>query len=155
MNNAKTLIFALAALFVLGACSSSETTAPSLDAEAAILTVVFPSHPADTLDVLVTDSATIVAAEAFIRTGAGASLVSGRIVKGSGWDVDYPFHFVAESVRLVDLAIEICDGAPMRTPQAVDEFFGWATGNANAQSAPWCPWGSRPIAIQRISAAGL
>ena len=151
----KTLNFALAALVVLSACSSSETTAPLPVAEAAILTVVFPSHPADTLDIYVTDSATIVAADAFIRTGSGPSLLSGRIVKGSGLDVDYPFHFVAESVRLVDFAIEICDGAPMRTPQAVDEFFGWSTGNANAPSAPWCPWGSRPIAIQRIVAAQM
>lgn len=114
------------------------------------MTVVFPSRPADTLRVLVTDSATIDAAQSFIQHQSGPSLVSGRIVKGAGTDSRYPFHFVPETVRLVDVAIELCDGALMRTPAEVSQFFEGSTGNANAADAQWCPWGSRPVALELV-----
>lgn len=143
---------ALVALAV-SACSSDSLSDPIGDSHAAVLTVVFEPRPADTLLVLVSDSATIAKAEAYVATHTGPRLVSGRIVKGSGWDTRYPFHFEPESVQLVDLGIEICDGAPMRSVQDVNSFFEWSTGSATSASATWCPWSSYPIAVQRISGA--
>jgi hypothetical protein len=55
-------------------------------------------------------------------------------------------------VRLVDVGMEICDGEPMRTSQAVDTFFELSTGDRQSTSAPWCPWESRPIAMRRVAA---
>jgi hypothetical protein len=113
-----------------------------------VVTVVFIGKPADTLKVLVTDHATIESAETFVRTGAGAHMITGTIVRGSGADARYPFHFVPESVRLADVGMEICDGEPMRTTNDVDLFFGWSTGSATSDHATWCPWASKPIAVE-------
>ena len=142
----KYVIVALTALVIAG-CSSSSLSEP-IGGSAAVLTVVF--DPTDTIEVLVTDSATIAAAEAYVATKSGPRLVSGQIVKGAGFDTRYPFHFVAASVRLVDFAIEICDGAPMKTAQDVNQFFEWSTGNASSASAQWCPWGSSPLKVTRV-----
>jgi hypothetical protein len=144
-------IVALTAL-ALSACSSS-LNEPRDGTTAAVVTVVFSGHAQDTLEVLVTDAATITAAEAYVATKAGPKMITGTIVKGSGQDASYPFHFLPETVRLADFAMELCDGEPMRTPQAVNTFFQGATGNANSASAPYCPWGSYPIAVSRIGPA--
>ena len=153
MRHIRRLMLAAPSL-VVAACSSTEASEPMpVDATAAVLTVVFPSRPADTIDVLVTDPATIAAAETFVRTHTGPKLVSGRIVRGAGTDSRYPFHFIPESVQIVDAAIEICDGALMRTTHELDQFFTWSTGDQNSPSAPWCPWESQPIAVQRLGAA--
>ena len=93
------------------------------------------------------DAATIAAARQFVATGAGPRLVTGRIVKGSGYDPRYPFHFIPDSVKLADAATEVCDGAPMHTAAEVSEFFLLSTGDVNVASAQWCPWSSRPIAV--------
>ena len=147
----KHIILALSAL-ALGACSSS-LNEPRDGTHAAVVTVVFSGHPQDTLDVFVTDSAAIVAAEKYVATQTGPRMITGTIVKGAGQDARYPFRFLPASVRLADFAMEICDGEPMRTPQAVSTFFELATGNANSDSAPYCPWGSYPIAVSRIGPA--
>ena len=144
----KRFTLALAAVAV-AACSS--VSAPGSDVRAAILTVVFDARPADTLLVLVSDSATIARAESYIATRSGPRMISGRIVKGAGVDTRYPFHFEPESVQLVDLATEVCDGAPMRTVQEVNNYFEGSTGSASSPSAPWCPWSSYPIAVERMS----
>lgn len=147
----KNIILALTGALAIAGCSSSSVNEPN-GAQAAVLTVVFDSHPQDTLDVILTDSATIAAAEAYVARNEGPRLVIGTIVKGAGYDTNYPFHYVPETVRLADMAMELCDGAPMRTPAEVEAFFELATGNSNSANAPWCPWSSRPIAVQRIAA---
>lgn len=112
--------------------------------------VTFPfSSSADTLDVLVLDSATIALAEQQIATGVGPRMPIGPIVRRSGIDPRYQFHYVESEMRLGDLATEVCDGRPMRSPAEVDWFFELATGNRNAPRATWCPWGATPIAVQR------
>jgi hypothetical protein len=146
----KPIPLALLAALALGACSSSVDE--PVGANAAVITVAFDGIPADTLNVVATDAATIAAAEAYVHSHSGPHMISGRIVKGPGADTDYPFHFIAETVRLVDVAIEVCDGAPMRTAAAVDSFFLLSTGNASAEEAQYCPWSSYPIAVQRFGA---
>jgi hypothetical protein len=149
-----TSIVATAAIALLAACSydsgSGVITDPPTGVPSALLTVVFPSHPADTLRVIVTDSVTITRAEAFVQSGTGPHMLTGKIARGAGADQKYPFHYISESVRLADVGMEICDGAPMRTTQDVDNFFVWATGSVASTEATWCPWESKPIAVIRL-----
>ena len=53
-----------------------------------------------------------------------------------------------DRLKFADFAIEVCDGAPMRTDSAVVEFMKGATGETNPTSATWCPWGAYPIAVR-------
>jgi hypothetical protein len=128
-------------------CSSSEPTEPQTSW--ALVTFAFAGIPADTIRVIVTDPATIEAAGRYLSTGAGPKMLMGTIVRGAvDLNARYPFHFLPESVRLVDNAIELCDGAPMHTAAAVDDFIQGATGNRQSPSSTWCPWSSYPIKIE-------
>jgi hypothetical protein len=113
----------------------------------AIVTFSF-SASNDTLDVLVLDSATIEQARQRVETGAGPKMPVGPIVRGAGIDPRFPFHYVPTEIRFNDLAIEVCDGRPMRSAEEVDEFFELSTGDRNAAQATWCPWGATPIAVR-------
>ena len=115
-----------------------------------MVTFAFAGRPADTMVVIVNDTATVAAARRRIATGSGPQMIVGRIVRGSLLDTRYPFHFDPDSVRLADTAMELCDGAPMHTSAEVDSFFLGETGNAQAQSATWCPWSSYPIKVQTL-----
>jgi hypothetical protein len=128
-----------------------ESGAPAQPSDGAIITFAFDQLP-DTMRVHVRDTAAIGAAERRVATGQGARMPVGPIVRGAGIDPRYPFHFLPESLRLAELAIELCDGRPMRTPEQVNEFFLLSTGSANAARATWCPWGARPIAVERVNA---
>jgi hypothetical protein len=135
---------ALSALALLAACGS-DATGPAYPG--AVVRFAFTGHPADTLRVLVRDRATVDAAVHYIVTGAGPHIPNGTIVRGAGADARYPFHFEPDSVRLADAAIELCDGAPMRTGGDVDEFFS-LSGPVERERARWCPWGAYPIGVE-------
>lgn len=141
MSAMKPVIATLGAALLL-ACSDQGPEA------GAVVTFGFDGRT-ETLRVLITDPATIAEAEEWIATGTGPSFPIGPIVRGAGVDARYPFHFVPDEVRLAELAVEVCDGAPMKTPEQVDDFFEGATGNRFADSATWCPWGAYPISIVR------
>jgi hypothetical protein len=126
------------------ACGSSGTD----PADGAVVTFAFQGRT-DTMLVLMTDPATISAAEARVRTGRGPNIPIGPIARGAGIDPRYPFHFIADSVRLAEVAIELCDAAPMRTVAEVDAFFLGSTGNPDAARATWCPWAAYPVAVER------
>ena len=91
---------------------------------------------------------TLEAARDYIAGRSTANIPIGPIVRGAGVDPDYPFHFIPTEVRLAELALELCDGAPMHTPAEVDAFIAGSTGDPDAESATWCPWGARPVAIE-------
>jgi hypothetical protein len=133
------------------ACSDAVTPRTPVNcaepAGGAIVAFAWDTRP-DTMQVLIGDSATVAAACAYLATGTGAHIPAGPIVRGAGVDPRVPFHFIPDSVRLVEVAIELCDGRMMRTAAQVDEYFVGATGQANAQKAPFCPWGARPIAVR-------
>ena len=141
------LAAALAAAALVGAACGGDDPASPAD-EAATVVFAFESHPDDTLEVRVRHAPTIAAARAYVNTKQGPRIPVGRIVRGAGSDPTYPFHFVPTSVRLAEATIELCDGAPMRTPAEVDAFIAGATGKPNARSATWCPWSAYPIGIR-------
>lgn len=140
------LLAAGAALAATVACDDPAATSP-LPEGGAIVTFTF-SATNDTLDVLVLDSATIAQAREHAETGTGPKMPVGPIVRGAGIDPRFPFHYVPAEVRLDDLAIEVCDGRPMRTAEEVNEFFELSTGSRNSAQATWCPWGATPIAVR-------
>lgn len=147
MKRMTRLLLAGFALAAGVACDEASAPDNSLPEGGAIVTFTFDATN-DTLDVLVLDSATIAAARQRAETGAGPRMPVGPIVRGAGIDPQYPFHYVPSDIRLNDLAIEVCDGRPMRTAAEVDEFFELSTGNRNAAQATWCPWGATPIAVR-------
>ena len=110
--------------------------------------LAFDGYPQDTMRIAITDTAAIRLARAFVSTKQGPKMPVGRIVRGSGIDARYPFHYEPASVQFADFATEVCDGAPMRTDSAVVEFMRGATGLQNPTSATWCPWGAYPIAVR-------
>ena len=126
------------------ACDSS--TEPG--AEEAVVLFTFEGYPADTMRVLMQHGPTIQEARRVIAGESDATIPIGPIVRGSGVDPRYPYHFLPDEVRLAGMTIELCDGAPMHTAAEVDEFFLGSTGDPNASQAYWCPWNARPIAIE-------
>ena len=133
-----------AVLLVLAACGGGDLGPDT----GAVVTFGFGGRT-ETMRVLVTDPVTVAQAEARIATGTGPSFPIGPIVRGAGIDARYPFHYLPDSVRLAELAVEVCDGAPMKTPAEVDDFFEGSTGDRDASRAVWCPWGAFPIAVDR------
>lgn len=140
---------ALTAALLLGAmlpaCGDDDPASPE---EGTVVVFAFASWPEDTMRVLIRNAATVTAARDYIEGRSDANIPIGPIVRGSGIDARWPYHFVPEEVELAELAMELCDGAPMRTAAAVDSFFLGATGNPAATQATWCPWGGYPVAVE-------
>ena len=133
-------------LTALAACN--EDSVVGLPDGAVEVRLAFDGYPQDTMRIAISDTAAIRLARQFVTTGQGPKLPIGRIVRGGGIDPRYPFHFEPASVQFADFAIEVCDGAPMRTDSAVVEFMKGSTGEDNPTSATWCPWGAYPVAVK-------
>jgi hypothetical protein len=142
-------LVAAASVLALGTLSAcDEDTIVGLPEGAVEVRLAFDGYPQDTMRIAISDTAAIRLAREFVNTGQGPKLPIGRIVRGAGLDPRYPFHFEPASVQFADFAIEVCDGAPMRTDSAVVEFMKGATGLANPTSATWCPWGAYPVEVK-------
>lgn len=147
------LVSGLAVVSVVGLACGSPTgiSSPCMvdsKATAAVVTMVWRGRP-DSLRVFVKGATTIRAACAYVSTQSGPYIMSGRIVRGVGVDAKIPFHYLPDSIALVDVAIELCDSALLRTPADVDAYFVGSTGRVDAPSAPYCPWGARPTLVER------
>ena len=135
-------------LALLSVVAWNSDDATGLPDGAVEVVLAFDGYPQDTLRIAITDTSAIRMAREFVNTRQGPKLPIGQIVRGSGIDRRYPYRYEPASVRFADFAIEVCDGAPMRTDSAVVEFMRGATGEANPTSATWCPWGAYPIAVR-------
>ena len=135
---------ALAGLLAVAAGACELSTGPV--SGGAVVVFAFEGFPQDTLRVEVRDRETLRAAAAYVRTRQGPRMPIGPIVRGAGADSRYPFHFVPGSVRLAEVAMELCDGAPMRTAAEVEAFFELA-GKAGARETTWCPWSAYPVEV--------
>lgn len=113
----------------------------------AIVTIAWTAT-SDAMDVLVRGTDKVQAACDFITGRSSANIPSGRILAGSApSDTRVPFHYIPESVQFVQVAIELCDSALLKTPEAVVAFFQ-GTGSDLSGSAPYCPWGARPVYVR-------
>ena len=138
-------LVALLAGTVLASCDAYPTVP---DHPWGIVRFAFDDYPGDTLNVIVTHGPTLEAARTYIRTESGPRIPIGPIVRGAGIDGRYPFHFLADSVRLVESVSGGCDAAFMYTPLDVEEFFRTTVGSAEAAQAHWCPSGAYPVAVE-------
>jgi len=65
---------------------------------------------------------------------------SGHIIEGDGgFNQPWNWHFVAEDVRMVEVAIEVCDGTPGYVNDHLSDYLGTA----------FCPWSAKVIKIGR------
>ena len=147
----RSLLLPLLVPLAFGGCGGDDPTSPRVLGPAAEVSFAFTGRPADTLRVFLRGEAVIADVQAYLATQDGPRIPAGTIERGAGLDPRYPFHFLPESVQLVDAAIELCDGAPMRTAGAVDEYMRGATGEANPQQAPWCPWSAYPVSLTVVA----
>lgn len=115
----------------------------------AVITMVWRTRP-DSMRVLVRHQETVRAACEYVAMGSGPSILAGRIVRGAGVDPRVPFHYLPDSANLVEVAMELCDSALLRTPAEVDAYFLASTGSADSPSAPYCPWSARPVLVQPV-----
>ena len=71
--------------------------------------------------------------------GRNSKHPSGPIAPGDGgFNSPWSWHFVPDSVRMVDSSIELCDGSPSYVE----------THRADYLSSGYCPWGARVIAME-------
>lgn len=71
--------------------------------------------------------------------GRNSKFPNGPIATGDGgFNAPWSWHFVADSVRMVDTSIELCDG----TPSHVDGH------RADYLASGYCPWGARVVALE-------
>jgi hypothetical protein len=87
----------------------------------------------------VTDASTVeLAIENF--QGKNHRFPSGKIEAGDGgFNQPYSWHFVPDTVRMVEAAIEVCDGTPQYVDQHVPDFV----------SVGYCPWSAKVVKIGR------
>jgi hypothetical protein len=86
----------------------------------------------------VTDPDTIALAMENMR-GGNSKHPQGPIAAGDGgFNSPWTWHFVPDSVRMVDSSIELCDGEPSYVESHRAEYL--ASG--------YCPWSARVIAVE-------
>jgi len=129
----------------LAGCSAG--TGPT---DGAIVWFAFDNHPADTLQVHITNPGTIDTVEQVLADRLPRMFPTGWIRPGAGVDRRYPFHYLPESVQLAQAAIEVCDGAPMHTLTEVADFMDGGITSPDGTAAYWCPWGAYPVRVQRL-----
>ena len=62
----------------------------------------------------------------------------GPLVRGDGgFNRAWSWHFDPDRVRLVEIAIEVCDGRPSYVEAHLDDFV-----------ATYCPWGARNVSVR-------
>lgn len=85
----------------------------------------------------VTDPETIRAATENLQ-GKNHRFPTGRIAFGNGgWNQSWNWHYIPESVRMVEIAVEVCDGLPSYVNTHLNDYF--ATG--------YCPWSGKIIQV--------
>ena len=126
--NVKTWIFALAVAAAAAGCSSSPTS-PSPNEAEFVLDV-----EGERFAIRTADPETIRLAEEN-RQGGNRRFPIGVLKPGNGgFNAPWTWHLDPASVRLVEAAIEVCDGRPSYVEAHQAEF------------PSYCPWGARVVA---------
>lgn len=129
----------LFSLVVVTSCASP--TAPSPDLEGGVVATF--ETAGESFRVFVTN-ATAIDRLIRIRNGADiGEIPNGRILRGPGvgnHNAPHAWHLDQDDVEIVDLAIEICDGAPSYVDANVAEFVDTI--------GRYCPWGATLVDLQ-------
>lgn len=71
--------------------------------------------------------------------GRNSKHPNGRIAEGNGgYNAPWSWHFVPETVRMVDFSIELCDGTPSYVEAHRPDYL----------LSGYCPWGARVVAVE-------
>jgi hypothetical protein len=120
-------LLAVGLLAVLPACSSSN--GPDDGAAEFVVDVV-----GETFVIRVTDPRTILLARARL-TGGNSRFPAGPLRPGSGtFNAPWTWHLDPDATRMVEVAIEVCDGRPSYVERNQADF------------PTYCPWGARIVA---------
>jgi hypothetical protein len=129
------LISALAVLLAVAATGCGDDDGPTSPDRGRVFRV---RVNAEDFRMRVTDPETIALAMENLR-GRNSRFPNGSIALGDGgFNAPWTWHFVPESVRMVDFSIELCDGEPSYVEAHRPEYL--ASG--------YCPWGARVVALE-------
>ena len=122
--------FLLVFILVLAACQSDNSTSTR-----GKLFLVQVSN--ETFTMFVTDPATIqLAIDNF--DGKNARHPSGKIALGhGGFNGHHSWHYIPETVEMVEVSMELCDGLPSYVDDHANDFL--ASG--------YCPWNGRILRV--------
>lgn len=88
---------------------------------------------------LVTDPETIALARENYE-GRNQRFPLGRIQRGnSGFNEPWSWSYIPETIRMVEVAIEVCDGRPSYVNSHIDDYL----------QVGYCPWGARIVRLGR------
>jgi hypothetical protein len=127
MDRRSHLLVAFCLVGVLAACSSSR--GPDAVAAEFVVDVV-----GETFVLRVTDPETILLARERLA-GGNSRFPAGPLRPGSGtFNAPWTWHLDPDATRMVEVAIEVCDGRPSYVERNQADF------------PTYCPWGARIIA---------
>lgn len=87
----------------------------------------------------VCDPETIAAGYANLRGGRNEFPI-GPLRRGDGgFNAPWSWHLDPEQTRLVEAAVEVCDGEPSYVEAHVEEYL---------RVGSYCPWGARVVAVK-------
>jgi hypothetical protein len=132
----KLIWFLLASLVIWFLGCSSENPAANVPTGGQYFTVQVGK---DSFVMYVTDKTAIQLATENYQ-GKNRTFPSGRIEPGhGGYNWPWNWHYIPESVRMVEASIEVCDGAPSYVEDHVNDFV----------SIGYCPWCAKIIKVGR------
>jgi hypothetical protein len=92
----------------------------------------------DTFRVRITTPDVVAEAMDRLENAAGEALVIGELARGDGgFNAPWTWHMIPETVRIVDAAIELCDGTPSMVEANLDYWIDTV--------GSFCPWGARIV----------
>jgi hypothetical protein len=128
-QRSRSTLVALSLGLALAGCSSTEPDAPFAEFLARV--------EAESFVVRVTDPGVIAQYREAVA-GRRAGFPMGPLRRGDGgFNAPWTWHLDPDNTRLVEAAIEICDGTPSYVETHQDDF------------PTYCPWGARIVAERR------
>jgi hypothetical protein len=125
----RTAAAALGAVLVLAALNACTSDPSALEAE-------FVVAVAGETFVLRTSDAETIRLAADNLAGRNTRFPLGPLRRGDGgFNRPWSWHFDPDRVRMVEVAIEVCDGRPTYVESHLDDFL-----------PAYCPWGAQVIA---------
>jgi len=126
---------ALAAALLIGlACNDSNPAEPS----DALFEILSSATSGETFRIQVNDPSQIAALESLIGQG-NRKIVSGALRRGhGGFNTPWSWHMAPDSIEVVDVTIELCDGRPSDVESDLDYWVDTV--------GRFCPWGTEVVA---------
>lgn len=133
---ARRALLALAGSVSLLAACGDDATSPN-DAAGALFTVQVVN---ETFKVRVTSATAIADMRARMQAGAEGVII-GQLASGNGgFNEGYGWHLDPETVAVVDVAIEVCDGRPSDVQGDLPYWLNTVKS--------YCPWGAKVVSEQ-------